>query len=225
MNNTNDHSFDTVYNFDYLSTSGALTALFDTSYSVMCYDGLGSGNAITPFGAPSAATYFPSNAANFGLLNLPLFVFVGSNSTAVTSVTFLVGLTANSIDTTTTINVETSMMVTIAYAPDGSFLGASGRNEHGGVSDLPIESMFQLESQTSTTLNLYSCGFYGPSQTKVKNRLISGISKSLPLNGAVVTYPLTDGPDCGASGYVDSGNNRAKSCSSTSTTTYWIRVK
>ena len=230
-NNTNDHTFATYRTFTLSTNVSSMNVLFDTTHGITCFDGVNSATGqVRPFahgtttnaGEP-LSNYFPTTAPNFGLQSLPLFVYLGPNAAQVQAQTWIASATQASIQAAT-LDPSAVFVFTIVFQPDGSFLSASARDSDQGSSGL--ENMFSLVSETSTTVTLNSLGFYAAGQTFVKNRVLNNFPKGKPIGSTIYTLTVTDGSDCGKSGFVDSGNNnRAKACSSSTVTTYWKRIK
>jgi hypothetical protein len=236
---TNDNTFDTYSTFTVSTNSSSIAVLLDTQYTITCYDGVAppsnqpqslSSNTgpLAPFNSgPSnsgipLSTFFPSTSPNFALLRVPLFVYLGDNASKVTSQTYLQAGSSSTIGSTN-IDPLNTMIFTVAYTPQGRFLGASARNENNGNYAPNLESMFDLVSETDSDISLHSCGFVSSSQRKVKNRLIASFSKTAAVGSSVFTVPITNGPDCGTT-VSDMGQNRAKECLSGSTDSFWKRI-
>jgi hypothetical protein len=69
-------------------------------------------------------TFFPESSPNFGILAVPLYIYIGDDSALVKSETYLV----SSATFGSTITPTDAMAVTIAYKPSGDVLGIKGRN-------------------------------------------------------------------------------------------------
>ena len=207
--------------------------MVDTNFVVTCYDGTlasfdPSTGAIPPFnGGPTNSgtaltTYFPPTNPNFGILGFPLFVYVGDDSSLVKSETYLASSSAVSSGT---ISPTDALAVTFAFKPSGDVLGVKGRNEVSTVTGLEKDMSAALDSGAST-YTIYSGCYSTTSSRIIVNRRITGFARD--TSGATIAYNVTDGADCGGN-FVDvvagQSHQRAKSCSSSTVSSFWLRTK
>ncbi|KAJ3412272.1 hypothetical protein HDV05_001031 [Chytridiales sp. JEL 0842] len=222
------------------STSLSPVSIFlESQYTVVCWDGTphpppGSSvnfdkpNPFNGYGSNSGiplSTFYPPQQPHFGILDVPLFVYIGDSPLKVTSQSFLIGPTSASV-TGPTIDVSNTFLYSVAYNPQGGgYLGSSARNTRNGTVAPNLEGRWRVESQTNGSFSVYSCGFISATHTIVRNRFIGNISKKAALDGSVAAYAVSDGPDCGSTAFEDGiFGSKSKGCLGSSVDSFWRRV-
>jgi hypothetical protein len=221
------YTLSTSYNFNIpYNPNTTLAILFDTSYSVTCYDGVSTNGKINPFNwgtktnaGKDLTDFFPTNKPNFGLHNLPLFGYVGFDYKDVTSQTYGISSTASAFSPI--LDTDKFVIVTMAFNADGSFLSASVRNEDVAHST-SLGTNWKLKSSSGNSFDFNTGAYYTTGQVDVVNRVVSGFTKTTDLS-IVRTFNITDGPDCGKQ-LLENNQNRAISCSNIPLTSYWKRL-
>ncbi|KAI8904430.1 hypothetical protein EDD86DRAFT_79054 [Gorgonomyces haynaldii] len=138
--NNDGGSVSTFYSFS-VTEKSTVKMVLDSSYAISCYDGNSVSGNISPFPSGTGlksnsgvdfTTFFPLTSPNFGILSLPLFVYVGDNADRTTTQTYVVSSDMDALgNATTTMNAYKVMIITIAFDPVGNFLGANCRNTGG----------------------------------------------------------------------------------------------
>ena len=234
--NTEQTSLVTYSTFT-VTANSKINILVDTNYVVSCYDGTEASTStsnnprvISPFSnGPSNSgipitTFFPTSSPKFGLLGVPLYVYIGDDSSLVKAETYIVGSTntpgSKSVDPTKV------LAVTLAYGPTGELLGVKGRSGSNDANAVPLENDFTGAKESDGTYTLNAGAYSTTSMRVIANRKVTAFSRS--TDSTVKTFSVSGGADCGQS-FVDNiggmSHQRSRSCPGSSINTYWTRIK